>query len=80
MLIQDAKLTIGYGAQGPQPAASPGPGKSRQNRGHPGPATPQQNQIVPYPGSPQVSLSFLQLIVILALLLEIIANSSIHRA
>ncbi|KAJ9643062.1 general transcription repressor [Coniosporium tulheliwenetii] len=43
----------GYGPQGQQPAASPGP-KNRAVRGPPGPATPQQSQAAPYPGSPQV--------------------------
>ncbi|KAF2457078.1 WD40-repeat-containing domain protein [Lineolata rhizophorae] len=42
----------GFGPQGPQPTASPGP--KRGARGPPGPATPQQHPAVPLPGSPQV--------------------------
>ena len=42
---------LGYNAQPPQSTASPGPGKSRNNRGPPGPTTPHQSQPISYPDS-----------------------------
>lgn len=53
-------IHIGFNSQNPQSIASPGPGKTRTNRGPPGlgpgPATPQQNHSIPYqdPRSPQL--------------------------
>ncbi|KAI9790347.1 MAG: general transcription repressor [Peltula sp. TS41687] len=55
---QPAPTVNGYASQPPNPTASPGPGRGRNNRGLPGPATPQQSQPGQYPdprASPQVA-------------------------
>ncbi|KAI9772871.1 MAG: general transcription repressor [Geoglossum simile] len=54
--VTSTACTGGYGAQPPQPTASPGP--ARRKPGPPGPPTPQQNPPAPYPdprASPRVA-------------------------